>query len=74
MKLHLILIHSPSLNIAITQKELKPFHEQFNHITKPYFVSAPGKQKKKKKRGKKIDNLIHWFSPRQIDTEYISHF
>jgi hypothetical protein len=72
MKLHLILIHSPSLNIAITQKELKPFHEQFNHITKPYFVSAPGK--KKKKRGKKIDNLIHWFSPRQIDTEYISHF
>jgi hypothetical protein len=73
MKLHLILIHSPSLNIAFAQKELKPFHEQFNHITKPYFVSAPGKQKKKK-RGKKIDNLIHWFSPRQIDTEYISHF
>jgi hypothetical protein len=72
MKLHLILIHSPSLNIAFAQKELKPFHEQFNHITKPYFVSAPGKQKKK--RGKKIDNLIHWFSPRQIDTEYISHF
>jgi hypothetical protein len=54
MKLHLILIHSPSLNIAITQKELKPCHEQFNHITKPYFVSAPGKQKtKKKKEGKK---------------------
>jgi len=32
---------------------LKPCHEQFNHITKLCFVSAPGK---KKKRGKKINN------------------